>query len=329
MAFNKSTSMSLVPLIALAAQARTTGFPYGSATFTAFVEDSYRLAGKDPATFYRQADSKLKAVTNLTWNEFLEPHRKAIDNAKNTSERVNAERHLGRSLHRVVKKLLPNYSLEQGFEFANMIQNGQRQCLLQSVLIASLMQKAGVQAGVVVVWKRGAKASNNGHNCVLVKLSNGHDILVDASEPEPFAQPVGLFSLTLSGSYRYVEPRYSQDHTITAYKHADTGRPLALGDFLPLDTAFVRSEFDYYRGERAPQGIFAKHPTREGLALSERFLKRSSEACPRNPLTLYMLGTAQRKLGRERTAAQNLQQAERLYFAYGHLPEGPRRAIKN
>lgn len=313
-----------MPLLALLALTTQAPFPYGSPAFTQFVDDSYRLARKDPATFYTQSDQKVRTITGRTWDEFLKPYRRAL----RSGDRVDAERNLGEALHRVVKKLLPRYSLEHGFEFVNMIESGQRQCLLQSVLMASLMQRAGVNAGVVVVWRRrGREPSNNAHNCVLIKLGDGRDLLVDASEPRPFANPQGLFSLTGSGEYLYVEPQYAEDRSIVCYREAATGRKIETRSFRPLDHAFLLSEFDYYRGERAPHGVFDKAPTREGLAVSEKFLLRSVEHCPSNPLAVYMLATVERKLGETAKAAQDLQRATHLYEVAGYLPEGPRRAL--
>ena len=61
--------------------------------------------------------------------------------------------------------------------------SGQRQCFLQSVLIAGLLQRMGISAGVAMVYRnpRGEE-SNNGHAVTLVKLPDGDDLVADAAE---------------------------------------------------------------------------------------------------------------------------------------------------
>src|SRR5207244_2849315 len=119
-------------------------------------------------------------------------------------------------------------------------------------LIAGLLQSADVYAGVAMVSKNiKGLAINNAHAVTLVKLANGKDIIVDASDPEPFARQKGLFVRTRD--YRYVEPAFEEDSsTILFYRAAAGGQKIETRSVRTLDYEFLRSQFAYYRGERAP-----------------------------------------------------------------------------
>jgi hypothetical protein len=54
-------------------------------------------------------------------------------------------------------------------------------------------------------------------------------------------------------------------------------------------------------------------------------LEKASSLDPANPLALYALGLVKAKLHLE--ARGDLERAYRLYLSYGHVPEGPKRAI--
>jgi hypothetical protein len=95
-----------------------------------------------------------------------------------------------------------------------------------------------------------------------------------------------------------------------------------------LDVPFLRSQFDYYRGERALAGIFSSTPTPEGLRVSARFLEKSRRECPNNPLAVYMLGRTYAKLGRESEQMACLEQAMALCQEFGWVPDGLRNALK-
>ena len=99
----------------------------------------------------------------------------------------------------LVKRLLPHFSLEEGYEFAYAALKGERQCLLQSVLVQGLLEQAGFRAGVYMVWRNPeGKESNLGHAVAVLRLE-GRNYLVDPSEPEPFARHLGLFVDTGAG----------------------------------------------------------------------------------------------------------------------------------
>ena len=66
-------------------------------------------------------------------------------------DRAKKERRLAIWLHRMIKKIMPNFDLGYRIEFRNSVANGQRQCFLQSVFIAGCLQRAGVRAGVTMV----------------------------------------------------------------------------------------------------------------------------------------------------------------------------------
>jgi hypothetical protein len=54
-------------------------------------------------------------------------------------------------------------------------------------------------------------------------------------------------------------------------------------------------------------------------------LEKASSLDPTNPLALYAMGLVKAKLHLE--ARGDLERAYRLYLSYGHVPEGPKRAI--
>ncbi len=91
--------------------------------------------------------------------------------------------------------MLPKFSLDRGYEFRHSVDRLERQCFLQSVLIAGLMQRMGMEAGVVMIYRnQKGEASNLGHATVVLKLDNGRDIMVDASDPHPFMRHRGVFA---------------------------------------------------------------------------------------------------------------------------------------
>ena len=106
--------------------------------------------------------------------------------------------------------MLPKFSLDRGFEFHHAVGNRERQCFLQSVLMAGLLQRMGAEAGVVMIFKSQlGQTSNLGHAAVVLKLSSGRDVIVDASDPTPFIPHQGVFA-RVSG-YRFLTPVYAMD----------------------------------------------------------------------------------------------------------------------
>jgi hypothetical protein len=273
---------------------------------------------------YADAGCHLPGKEGLTLEEALRAQRQELAALPDRSKRVEGELAACRWVHGLVKTVIPRFSLERGFEFGNVVKRGERQCFLQSVLIAGLLQEMGVDAGVVMVnvSERGQE-SNNGHAAALVALADGRDVIVDASDAEPFARHRGLFGRCLD--YQYVRPVYdAHSALISHYRTAAAGRMIEAKQFRPLDLRFLRSQFWYYRGERAADGVLAPKPTAQGMRASGRDLERSTQLCPRNPLAVYMLGRVYLWQGRVGEARELLERACTLYARYGWVPGGPR-----
>jgi hypothetical protein len=299
---------SLLLLVALSAVGvpKDRSFPYYGATFTSFVADSMAK----PDVFYKDMDRRLVGIDSKTWSQWIAKAKKM--------DALSA----GAEAHRLLKKSITKFSLDRGFEFCNVVATGERQCLLQSVIISGLLQAAGFDAGTAMVWSNiEGQPSNLGHVACLLRLGNGRDIVVDASEPMPFPRHQGLFMRTNDG-YRFLKPAYQADGSISAYQLTD-GKRLLPKDVQPLTSAYLRSQFDYYRGERTPGSLIMRPSTAAGLAKSEFYLERAVRRCPDNPLALYMLARtlqAQKDQRGDRLFAQ----AKSLYDADGWLPESLR-----
>lgn len=302
-------------------------FPYGSARFAKFVSDSYGAKGAgDPRAFFQWFDREFQKVEGKTVDSYLAARKKQIEAAK---DRAGAEKALGGDLHRIVKKTIPKFSLDRGFEFVNTTNLGERQCFLQSVLVASLLQEAGVDSGVAMVYKNIAgQPTNNGHAVALVRLGNGTDVIVDCSDPEPFVEQKGLFLRSGERKYRYVEPVY-ENAIIKAYRPDGQSQEIQPRSVAMLDVPFLDSQFDYYRGERSIGGVLASKPTKVGLGESVRYLSKSVMECPENPLAVYMLGRAYRKQGRTDLAMKQFRAAKALYEKDGWVPQGVVDAMKS
>jgi hypothetical protein len=284
-------------------------FPLHGQEFSTLVQDSYREVRGAPAF--------------LPWLQgaYARAFGASLERAlKEEGRRGGLE--AARFAFLLVKRLLPRFSLEEGYEFAYAALKGERQCLLQAVLVQGFLQEMGYEAGVYMVWRNPeGRESKLGHAVAVLRLK-GRDYLVDPSEPEPFARHRGLFLDTAAG-YRFVEPVYTDGGGIVGYRFQ--GRVLRPEEVRPLPFAFLRSQFYYYRGEQAKGGVFAKPSTRLGLERSLGMLERAVALDPKNPLALYVLGLTKRKLHRGGQA--ELEAAFRLYQAFGHVPEGPRRAL--
>lgn len=317
----------LAPFLLLLAPPRTLDYPYRGPRFEAFVAQSYREVGKaHRGEFYRWMDSELKKKQGRDWNAVLKEHRSALA-AKNPKARAKAELDLATDLHRALKKTITKFSLDRGFEFTNTVGLCERQCFLQSVVIAGLMQRAGVPAGVVMVWKNPqGQTSNNGHACVLVKLADGRNVTVDASDPTPFIPHQGLFVWVESAhDYRFLNPTFGKDDSILGYRLAQNGRPVSTADVGMLDVPFLDSQFDFYRGERVPSGILGRPPTAAGLAASERYLRKSLREAPANPLSLSVLAQVRARQGAADEAKKLYRKALPLYERYGWVPDAVRK----
>jgi hypothetical protein len=309
-------------------------YPYRGARFTQLVADSYRECGGGEAqAFYDWLDKAYESspvrcpgAEKLSLAELLAAKKREFAGTKDAAERARAETAFCAYLHKLVKAVIPRFSLDRGFEFANVVKYGERQCLLQSVLIVGLLQVAGVDAGAAMVYRniQGAP-SNNGHVVPVVKLANGRDILVDASDPEPFVHQRGL--MVRCAGYCYVEPVYNSADEISGYRAAAGNKKIEPARVKTLDYDFVRSQFYFYRGERAPGGFLASNKTRAGLAESEKQLRTSVKICPSNPLSVYVLGKVCLAEGNRQEARGLFQQAYKLYSQFGWVPAGAKQSL--
>jgi hypothetical protein len=310
-------------------------YPYHSSAFDSFVRDSYAGSGdlETPGFYawmeesYRRSTRRLPGRESLTLVETLSAERQDLETITEPAGKTARVLDRCARLHGMVKSVIPRFSLDRGFEFRNVVRYGERQCFLQSVLISALLQEMGVDAGVAMVYRnlRGNE-SNNGHAVCLVKLPDGTDTVVDASEPEPFARHQGLF--VRGSDYEYVLPGFrGTTAIITGYQLAGTHARVAPDQVRTLDRTFLRSQFYFYRGERAPGGLLSGKPTPEGLEASAQALRESIRSCRDNPLAVYSLGRVYLKQGKRNLAHTLFDEACRRYSADGWLPQGPRNLL--
>lgn len=311
---------------------------YNGPNFRALAQDSYRISAMQQPAFsawmeqsYRKAG--LPLAGGKTLQAGLLARKNAIAKAKGVA-RDKLAQDSAQWAHTFIKKIIPKFSLERGYEFTAAIKTGERQCLLQSVLIASLLQRMGLDAGAVMVWQnQNAQESNLGHVVATLRLPSGTGILLDdASDPHPFMTHQGL--LVRDGdSYRFVHPVYSGNQ-ITAFDRADGQGQVSLSQMHPLDLGYLKSQFNYYRGERADGGFMGAggtgngKTTPAGLAQSAQYLQAAIKDNPQNALATYVLGLVERKEGQTDLAKQHIQAGVKLYQAQGHLPAGPADALK-
>jgi tetratricopeptide (TPR) repeat protein len=298
---------------------------YGGPEFAGLVAESYRYAGDDGLVpFTRWLEEAYASKTGGQLARAIHDARARVQAAPTAGERAARELDAARWLHGVVKAVLPHFNVDRGHEFANAVRYGERQCFLQSVLLASLLQAVGVPAGVFMVWQNPeGQKSNNGHATAFAVLSTGHSVLVDASYREPFVPHRGVFARA-GGRYRFLEPVHGDGRRIEAYRSG--GRRWETRAVVGLDLEFLRSQFHYYRGERAPGGPLSSRPTAEGLAEAARFLREAQRVAPGNALAVYMLGNVYRRQGSLAEAREQYRRAYHLYAAYGHVPTGPAQA---
>jgi hypothetical protein len=315
-------------------------YAYRGPVFGEFVETSYKEAPKaDRPEFYAWMQeaydsSHVRFRTLETQNRLdglLAAVRTRYDGLTDPEQKTLLEKQTGAFFHRVIKKTIRHFSLDRGFEFRNIVDRHERQCFAQATLIAALMQRAGMHAGVVMVTRSDkGEESNNGHAVTLVKLSNGHDLLVDASHKTPFIKQQGLMVAdSATGAYRFVAPQYdvTGDQIVGYAPLSIAGPVVATAAVRDLDVPFMKSQFDYYRGERTPGGFFAKKKSTEGLADSERFFTRSIAEDPGNPLPAYALGRVELREGKNDEARKQIVAAYGLYSRYGYIPDGAREAL--
>ncbi|ULH15088.1 hypothetical protein MF271_14155 [Deinococcus sp. KNUC1210] len=306
-------------------------FQYGSPAFRAFAQTSYQTVGLQGsfedwlASAYTSTGIPLGSGTS-SLAAALDARAVAL-RAASGAERVRLERETAQWAHTFVKKSIPKFSLERGFELANVVKSGERQCLAQSVIIAALLQRAGMQAGAVMVWANPqGQESNLGHVVAVIRLSSGADLLDDASDPTPFVHHQGLL-VQSAGGFRFVKPVYAADDTIQTYAPADGSKALSVKDTSPLPMSYLQSQFDYYRGERAPGGFMTGKATPAGLKSSEFYLRRALSENSQNALAALVLGHVLRKEGLVAQAKAQYKKAYPLYQAQGHVPSGAATAL--
>lgn len=313
---------------------------YRSPAFDRFVGDSYREARLTQAQAkgwyawmdgaYKKSGVRYAGKEKITT---LAPLMDSISHdyakAKTPEQKTQIELKTGTFVHMMIKKSIPKFSLDRGFEFAQAMQKGERQCYLQSILVSGLMQRAGMKAGVVMVSKsEKGEETNNGHCVALVKLSDGRDVLVDVSHPAPFVGQQGLMVADAqTGEFQYVSPIYDAHEIITGYHTQAGGASVPLSKVQGLAYSYLVSQFDYYRGERAAGGFVAAQKTPEGLAASARYLEKSIKACPENPLAQYVLGRVYLRQGKEAEAKAQIVTAYRMYEKAGWVPQGEKDAL--
>lgn len=325
-----------VMLIALVAMGRPApagelpeacAYPFGGESFGLLLADSAQVCGEDGdfcswlEERYRQSGRLYPGHQDLPLAALLCVRRQEIAALPTVAARAKAQADLAGWLHGLVKALLPRFSLSRGFEFAQAMRYGERQCFLQSTLLSALLQEAGVEAGVVMVFRNSAGGqSNNGHAAVMLKLPTGRDLLVDASAASPFSAHQGVFAWL--DSYRYLVPIYAADRChIKAYRPAGESHGLPPEAVTPLDFDFVRAAFWFYRGEQH-SGLAAGAVTPARLAAAEQMLLRSLEICPDNPLAVYTLGRIWRLQGKLAPYRTALELARHLYRQAGWVPPG-------
>ncbi|WP_407541653.1 hypothetical protein Q0M94_19385 (plasmid) [Deinococcus radiomollis] len=320
-----------VPLVPIAQV--SPDFQYGSAAFNEVAQTSYQTVGLSGifndwiTAAYLNSGVPLGDTGSLTGD--LDA-RAAVIGAASGDEKVKLERETAAWAHRFIKKSIRKFSLDRGFELANVVKTGERQCLAQSFIISGLLQRAGLQAGAVMVWSnpKGQK-SNLGHVVSVVRLSSGNDLLDDASDPTPFMHHQGLL-VRVGDHYSFVKPTYEADDTISGYTLAGSGHALSVKATAPLTLSYLHSQFDYYRGERATGGILGTgtgKATPGGLKQSAFFLSRAVQEEPQNALAGFVLGQVLARQGHTAQAKAQFQNANAMYRAEGRVPAGVQEAI--
>lgn len=320
-------------------------YGYGSPEFDTFVKASYdelRLA--DFQEFYQWMDLayekwKKQGETNGTYpfpaaeSSDLKGLCAAVEKQRSlqqdTGELAGMEMSCARGVHRMVKSVIPRFSLQRGYEFTSVPRYGERQCFLQSVLIAGLFQLMDMKAGLVMVYRNEkGEESNNGHAVVLLRLSDGHDIIVDASEPRPFATHKGLFCNDYRGN-RYVKPVFvSGSEMIAGYQQESDDEPIERETIGALDITFINSQFDVYRGEWVNGSLHSGRKSRQGLESAVRYFRRSVNTCRNNPAAVYMLARALEELNNNDEARRQFRKACELYSECGWFYKGQKEKMK-
>jgi hypothetical protein len=153
-------------------------------------------------------------------------------------------------------------------------------------------------------------------------LSDGHALIVDASEPEPFATHQGVFSYNRTlAQYQFLTPKFDAAGNLTDFNQARVSAIIA------LPYSYVRSQFYFYRGERTPGGFVNKPITTEGLARSQVFLQKAIGLEPQNPLAQYVLGYVYNRAGKTSLGTAQFKLSYGLYQKFGYVPDGVQQII--
>ncbi len=305
-------------------------YPFGSNAFDALIRDSEaESASAKPSGFEAWLDSAYAHTSKAQLPGFkslplaLEARGAAYRKLGSVAAKVAFERETATWLHRMVKAAIPKFSLDRGFEFTNTVALGERQCLLQSVLIAGLLQRIGMDAGTVMIWRNLTGATSNlGHVSALLKLSNGTALLVDASEPMAFPRHQGAFAFNKKlEQYQFLTPTFDTKDEITGFDRA------SIADLEALPYSYVRSQFYFYRGERTPGAFVNKPLTQVGMQKGIAFLKRALQLEPQNPLAQYVLGHLYRNAGQITAANLQYKLSHALYEKFGYVPGGVQAAF--
>ena len=342
----KTTSIVLITVscsigisigFASATKSKTDLYPYQSAAFSSFITDSsLETKTSESQAFYawfglaylHHPKVHLEQISNL--DLALEKRRQELLTINNVAQKSALEIKTASWLHGLVKALIPKFSLDRGFEFTNAMYLGERQCLLQSVLIAGLLQKMGVDAGTIMVWRsQSGEDSNNGHVVTLMKNASGQDLIIDASDKEPVMRHKGLFVYDSSlQDYRFVHPQFAANGSILGYKRVADGRLLQPAQVEGLRVSYLRSQFYYYRGERVKDGFLGTPSTTSGLKTSARLLETAQHLAPQNALAVYVLGHVYRRLGQLTLARTQYSKGYTIYKTQGFVPLEPGLAYK-
>ena len=294
-------------------------FPYANKAFDKMVVESFKTIGAgSKKDFYAFMEQGLERTAGLSWRDWIDKQTARLEGS---SDRAATEQEIADELHGLIKTIIPKFSLDRGFEFNYTVTKGERQCYLQSIIVGGLLQRVGMNCGIAMVWKNDkGQTSNNGHAVPVLKLSNGKDVIVDCSDPQPFMQHQGLF-VRVPGRKAdgFVQPLY-EGHLIAGYHDMRTGQTLSPADTDTLGLRFIGSQFDYYRGERSQGSLVLGPTTREGLKKSLSYLKRSVHRDPYNPLAQYVLASTYWRLGDKAQGKKQFARAQDLYEHYGWVP---------
>jgi tetratricopeptide (TPR) repeat protein len=328
-------SLCLLGFIGLKTAASSDLYPYKSEKFGILLDDSYNVTNQvERKEFYDwmnkayfKSGCLFPGKEKLSFDALLDDLKRDLSKLP---EPLDYELKILVWLHKLIKTIIPKFSLARGFEFSNIVKLGERQCLSQSILMAAILQKIGIEAGVIMVYRNPeGQESNNGHAVVLVKLTQSKNVMLDASHKEPFVYHLGIFAKGKE-DYCYLEPVFETgSHYIIAFDLASGEGKLDPEQVAPLDYNFVRSQLYFYRGERVPGGLIEGTKTEKGLKAAADYLKKSVALCPHNPLAVYYLSLVYQALGKTDKANKLLTQAYNLYCRYGWVPEGINKAINS